>query len=102
MYFPHAPYRPSLLLPLTESGHHAASSALEGRRKSRTERARVCTVDDEVAGAVLEPDSHEFTLPCGLVHCGDARGYLDGESLVVDEPSRRAPEAGSGEHTSPQ
>ena len=86
VYSPHARYEPSLLLPLTETGHHAASSP-QGRRKSRTERARGCTVDHKAAGAVLEPESLEFALPCGLVRFGGARGYLDGEYLVIDECS---------------
>ena len=41
-------------------------------------------MDDKVAESVLEPENLEFALPCGLVHCCDARGYLNGESLVVD------------------
>ena len=59
-------------------------------------------MDDEVAGAVIEPESLEFALPCGLVRCRDAREYLDEESLFINEPPRQAPEARCGQHTSPQ
>ena len=59
-------------------------------------------MDDQVAGAVLELESLEFALPYGLVRFRGARGYLDGEYLVIDDPPRLAPEAGSGQHISPQ
>ena len=55
------------MLPLTESGHHAAFSYAEEERKHRKERARGCALDREDAGALLEPESLEFALPCGLV-----------------------------------
>ena len=59
-------------------------------------------MNDEVAGAFLELERVGFAFPCRILCCRGSRGYLDKDSLVVDEPLHGAPEAGSGQRTSPQ
>ena len=55
-------------------------------------------LDHEVAAAVLQSESLEFAC---LTRLRGARGYLDGESLVVHEPPHGAPEAASAPHSNP-